>query len=244
MTFPIPDPATPRRRWRTEHVEHRPGWPRTDVTVIGPDGQRFEYQRNYAMLRTFEPFRQLGVDGVWREYALVSRKYTASEVMDLATGEIVAVEAVDAGGHGFCPVEFCVLDWWEDDDRDPDTPDDITRPGDKYWRASDEALQGRWGLVAGCVWGDDTSWKVQYLDLSDIAAGVIRRDDRFGYVELPTNVKLRDAVRYQAETDRIELAVAATFARANGILERWSLDGLNRGPASSGTGAEGAQVPA
>jgi hypothetical protein len=36
------------------------------------------------------------------------------------------------------------------------------------------------------VWGDDDSWKVQFLDLTDVRSGVIRRDERFGYVELVT----------------------------------------------------------
>ena len=39
----------------------------------------------------------------------------------------------------------------------------------------------------GCVWGDDSSWKVQYLDLTGIQDGVIRRDERFGYAELATD---------------------------------------------------------
>jgi hypothetical protein len=36
------------------------------------------------------------------------------------------------------------------------------------------------------IWGDDSSWKLQYLDLSQIRQGIIHRDDRFGYVELAT----------------------------------------------------------
>lgn len=51
-----------------------------------------------------------------------------------------------------------------------------------------------WGLVSGCQWGDDGSDKIEYLDLADVANGVIRRDARFGYVELPRNCKLKDAV--------------------------------------------------
>jgi hypothetical protein len=34
--------------------------------------------------------------------------------------------------------------------------------------------------------GDDSSWKVQYLDLSRVQQGVVRRDERFGYLELAT----------------------------------------------------------
>lgn len=51
-----------------------------------------------------------------------------------------------------------------------------------------------WGFVGGCVWGDDSSTKVQFLDLSRVAEGVIKRDDRFGYLELPRGVSLKDAV--------------------------------------------------
>jgi hypothetical protein len=50
------------------------------------------------------------------------------------------------------------------------------------------------GFVAGCIWGDDSSWKVQYLDLSGVTQGVIKRDHRFGYVELPHGMKLSDAI--------------------------------------------------
>jgi hypothetical protein len=47
--------------------------------------------------------------------------------------------------------------------------------------------------VAGCVWGDDTSWKVQYLDLSRARQGIVTRDDRLGYIELPAGIRLANA---------------------------------------------------
>jgi hypothetical protein len=50
------------------------------------------------------------------------------------------------------------------------------------------------GFVAGCLWGDDSSWKIQYLDLSEAEKGVIKREERFGYIELPNNIDLRAAV--------------------------------------------------
>ena len=46
-----------------------------------------EYDRNYRMLRTFEPFRQSD-----RMFALVSTDYTATSVLDLRTGAVVATE--------------------------------------------------------------------------------------------------------------------------------------------------------
>lgn len=50
------------------------------------------------------------------------------------------------------------------------------------------------GFVAGCIWGDDSTWKIQYLDLSEAEKGIIKRDERFGYIMLPENQSLKDAI--------------------------------------------------
>lgn len=46
--------------------------------------------------------------------------------------------------------------------------------------------QRRLWLRVGLSLGDDTSWKVQHLDLRNVREGIIKRDDRFGYVKLAT----------------------------------------------------------
>ena len=51
------------------------------------------------------------------------------------------------------------------------------------------------GFVAGCFWGDDSSWKIQYLDLSEVEKGILKREERFGYIELPKGVSLQNAVK-------------------------------------------------
>jgi hypothetical protein len=140
------------------------------------DNQRIcAYERNYAMLQTFEPFRQRG-----RELALISRHYTTAAVLDLVSGTVIAEEVHNgAPGYGFCPVGFYVPDWW-------DVNDGSTLPGSEHWSGDDEWPLGDFGFVWGCQWGDDSSWKVQYLDLSRVQDGVIGRDERFGYLELAT----------------------------------------------------------
>ena len=101
--------------------------------------------RGDGMLQTFEPFRQ--GDHV---FALISTHYTATSVMDLATGEIVAAEKPNAAG--FCPVGFHVPDWW-------DRHDGTKLPGSMHWHpADDEWPTGDFGFVWGCIWGDDSSW--------------------------------------------------------------------------------------
>ena len=57
------------------------------------------------------------------------------------------------------------------------------------------------GFIAGCIWGDDSSWKIQYLDLSQIERGIIEREERFGYIELLEGVELKDAVRLSGYND-------------------------------------------
>ena len=63
------------------------------------------------------------------------------------------------------------------------------------------------GFVAGCIWGDDSSWKIQYLDLSRVEEGILKREERFGYIELPRSVRLRDSIHLIARADRARLAI-------------------------------------
>ena len=134
--------------------------------------ERARYARNHAMFATFEPFRQRG-----RDFALVSREYTKAAVLDLVTGDIIAEESDEK--WNFCPVGFYVPDWW-------DLHDDSILPGSPYWSKDHELPDGTFGFVWGCVWGDDSTWKIQWLDLSRVAEGVLTREERFGYVEVST----------------------------------------------------------
>jgi hypothetical protein len=66
--------------WDSSEVEvFRRVDPATGLQKVGG------YLRDYAMLHTFEPFRQGGHD-----YALISRNYTRTAVLDLATGSVIA----------------------------------------------------------------------------------------------------------------------------------------------------------
>ena len=174
--FAVPPRPTPRERFsvRTSNSPSEEGRSTTvNVEVLDADRVVAAYARNYAMLQTFEPFRQGG-----RHYALVSPDYTGTSILDLESGEILGGE--EPSSFGFCPVGFYVPDWW-------DVNDGTVLPGARYWNEDKEWPDGRFGFVWGCVWGDDSSWKVQFLDLSDVSRGAIRRDERFGYVELATD---------------------------------------------------------
>lgn len=144
-------------------IENRPGtWNSLRVEIIKKniDGETKvgEYVRNYhSLYHTFCPFEQGGI-----LYALYSPDYTGTRIMRLP-------DCVDMGGesrneHGFCPVDYFV-------------PDEIIN----------KEAAGKMGFVAGCVWGDDSSWKIQYLDLSKVAEGILIRSGKFGYLEMPKN---------------------------------------------------------
>jgi hypothetical protein len=66
------------------------------------------------------------------------------------------------------------------------------------------------GFVAGCVWGDDSSWKIEYLDLSRADEGLIKREARFGYVEMAAGQNLRETIDYDSG-DCIRVSVMQYF---------------------------------
>lgn len=167
--------------------------------IDGQETQVGRYLRNYTTLfKTFLHFRRAGQD-----FAFYSPSYTGTRLLKLP-------ECVDIGGElpsgdGFCPVEYHVpcLD-------DCDT-------------TTETGLYVECGFVAGCVWGDDSSWKIQYLDLSHVASGVVNRDERFGYIQLPVHMSLANAISthpYDPEPEdscqRIAIAVEHQFEVSTG----------------------------
>ena len=257
-----PVPSRPIREIYTavpETVSEPQSWEKIRVSVYRSDADGAktkiaEYGRNYSMLKTFEPFRQLR-DGQWHDYALISDRYTRLAVIDLETGIIAATEAYPAAtesyvemvkkyrpestisvgdpvpGNGFCPAAFYVPDFFDDfkengyaspEAREKDIAstaaalsytgdDDKERAFAEEW--AEEYLwssSGHWGVYAGCVWGDDSSYKLRYVDLSRVSEGIVTTDDRFGYVELPEG-NLKDAITLEADSKRIIVNVPIRF---------------------------------
>jgi hypothetical protein len=151
------------------------------------------YERNYPTL--FNTFCPFVKAG--REYALYSPDYTGTRVLELPSCRDLGGE--ERSADGFCPLDYFVP-------VDPDT-----------------AEAGDVGFVAGCIWGDDTSWKLQALDLSAVESGKLARDDRFGYLELPDGLRLSEAITVhrcdphaECEGFWIEVTAALRFELATG----------------------------
>jgi hypothetical protein len=212
-----------------EKVETRPGcWRGLRVGVFRGEEQVGEYQRGYDELyRTFFPFVR---GGVW--YALYSAAYTKTSVMRLPECEPVGGETDGPGG--FCPVDYYVPSWrWvrdgklsgcghvtyvEHDHEHADLHDEAAvRAVSEIGAEADVGPVefAPFGFVAGCVWGDDSSWKVQVLDLRDASNPV--RTDALGYFVLPDGMALRDAVRFDAGTRTFAIAEARRYSYATDV---------------------------
>ncbi len=155
-----------------ETIDNSPnGWEYLRIGVFeqrdGHERQVGEYVRNYfALTRTFCHFRKDG-----RDLALYSPHYTATRIMALPSCADIGGEEPNA--YGFCPAEYYV-------------------PSHHPMQA-DRSLPPV-GFIAGCIWGDDSSKKIQFLDLSQADRGILKRDERFGYIQLPEKCTLEQAV--------------------------------------------------
>jgi len=175
-------------------IDNRPGeWCSQRIGVFQVDNKDIEnpkilgtYIRNYSYL--MDTFAYAKING--RYFALYSPDYTSTRVLEIKPD--IGIEDIGGEDHhpyGFCPAEFHFVYDDESDDEDPNPS---------------------FALVAGCIWGDDTSWKIQYIDIDRIEEGIITRDDRFGYIQLPEALKLKDAVSYYSD-DQIHIAHVNVF---------------------------------
>ena len=175
----------------------------------GVEKQVGEYIRNYPNLfRTFHHFRKND-----KHLALYAPHYTATRIMELPSCRDIGGEEPSASG--FCPTDFYVP-----------LPRTNIAPAEEAYLVTD------FGFVAGCHWGDDDTWKIEFLDLSEADKGILKRDDRFGYIELPDNLTLEQAIsfrtlstwdeRHSCYRDTVELvriAVQHIYDLRNGELQ-------------------------
>jgi len=167
-----------------------------------------EYERGYHgfIKSTFHPFR---VDNEW--YALYSDDYTATKVAKL-TSKFTYWCGTDGHAFGFCPVDFYVPRFYKM--LMTSRTDDIHGECYEYFINEHDPLNigdiyTNFGFVSGCVWGDDHSWKLRFIDLSGIKEKKLVVDDRFGYCELPDELSLKDCV-YIDDPDITDIRITRT----------------------------------
>lgn len=163
----------------------------------GQEEQIGEFERNFwALADTFCHFIKDGKD-----YALYSPEYTTTRLMELPSCKDIGGE--EPSGSGFCPVEFFVptyvetefVDWKGTSHRSRHNNSNLEElVSSKAFTIVTPLQFYPFGFVLGCIWGDDATWKIQYLDLSQAEQGILKREERFGYIAVRKDVSLRDAI--------------------------------------------------
>jgi hypothetical protein len=185
-----------------DQVENDPGtWNSNKVSIYRDGNLIGEYLRNYNNYgaNTFYPFE---INHEW--YALYSANYTATRVMKLHHDHIEDWCGEDPNSLGFCPVEFYVPRYVETKHKLMDleyteyTIDCDSTPEEFELALHENGFIGvnscNFGFMCGCVWGDDTSWKLRHIDLSLIPGKILTVTDKFGYWELPDSLELKECI--------------------------------------------------
>lgn len=187
-------------------IENGPGvWNSTKIEIYRNDILIGEYIRNYSNYAelTFYPFKK---DNEW--YALYSAEYTTTQVMKLHEDRIEDWCGGTRNLNGFCPVEIYVphyitsihnymsneqkvdfesyyidCDYTESEFQSELLGPDFSK--DEYMN---------FGFMCGCVWGDDSSWKIRYVDLSKISEKQLIISEKFGYWPMPKNLTLKQCI--------------------------------------------------
>lgn len=181
----------------TSPIENRPGtWNSTKVSIYRDENLIGEYIRNYSNYgqQTFYPFKQ-GEE--W--YALYSANYTVTRVMKLHDTHIEDWCGEDENVNGFCPVEMYIPRYTTTMVNESKYYTvDCTSSIDDFKEELNNNLSKLdycdFGFLCGCVWGDDSTWKIRYIDLSQIPNKILHILEKFGYWEMPNGFTLKDCV--------------------------------------------------
>ena len=189
----------------TSPIENRPGtWNSTKVSIYRDEILIGEYIRNYSNYgqQTFYPFKQ-GDD--W--YAVYSANYTTTRVMKLHIDRIEDWCGEENDANGFCPVEMYIPSYItsickfkiKDEEHESeyyvtDCPSSIEEFDEELNNPPVKLDYCDFGFLCGCIWGDDSSWKIRYIDLSQIPNKVLSVIEKFGYWEMPNSLTLKECI--------------------------------------------------
>lgn len=175
-------------------------WDYTIVEIFSDDKKIGEYIRKYPS-HTESTFVSVSYNG--KDYALYSSDYQAISVMSLPDcKEIKLTDECKKQMYSFCPIEIMVPKLWilsqeidgvkhyyayQKVDRDKEDPNFKDAP----------TYDSTVGFALGCVWGDDSSFKLNLLDLSNIENGEIwyinnEKERKWLYEEFPDSLYLKD----------------------------------------------------
>lgn len=231
---------------KLENVATKPGcWNKQLIGVFDGETKIGEYTYSYSSGVPFYAFRQQVRGGEDQWFALLSSSdYTKTDLMTLPDCKIIGGEELVPGGYGFCPVEFYVPAYYvghvdlTGKDGSSNTRVFFKMHDDSTMTDGDVARdkpESEWsyelfGFRCGCVWGDDSSWKLQMLDLRRAPEGIITEID-IGYIELSHGGKLRDHLELHEDDGKVYGVHVSTLLRSEEIgkaLTAMNLQGIPR----------------
>lgn len=178
-------------------IKNTTGFSYTNIGIYNYKKQEIgSYIRNHPPQKKipFFPFQQ---DNQW--YALYSPKYYLTRIMSLPDGTDIGGETEEEVRaelgycNGFCTYEFFVPF------------------GNKFKDKKFDSINGKIGFASGCYWGDDWSTKIQYLDLSEVKNGIIKREEKFGYLCLPDHIPLDKCISFNNYTEENKIIDIAFY---------------------------------
>jgi hypothetical protein len=114
----------------------------------------------------------------------------------------------DPKGNGFCPVEYYIPTYIQS--KDSYIIKEEKTEYDNYFVDCDYSNEEfeiefnspnfislnncNFGFLCGCIWGDDTSWKLRHIDLLKVPGKILEITDKFGYCQLPSDLTLKQCI--------------------------------------------------
>lgn len=195
---------------QTSLIDNGPGkWASTRVELFRNGNPIGEYIRNYSSLalETFYPF--MSKSGQW--YALYSTHYTALRVMKINEYSIEDWCGEEPSSYGFCPTDlyvpqYAIINEILETDNRYQTYDEFS----SYLtdQTSSKVEYAEFGFLAGCVWGDDGSSKLKYINLQQVDQRLIEIEEKFGYWELPDALSLKECIVFGDSLSHLQILKA------------------------------------
>ncbi len=172
-------------------------WDVIDITIKKDEEVVFEVTRRYSTMAE-ETTKFFELDG--KEIVVYSDDYQTLNFFNLTDRQPIQLDEESKKQiYGFCPVEIIIPrykiedEWYEmDNDNGP--------------------LYHDFAMVSGCAWGDDSSWKLNIIDLKDLLSGKVRYvtnledlEPKWLYEELPSQLKLKDCFNIDYDWEEIPI---------------------------------------
>lgn len=194
----------------TQKVSGKPGfWAVVNVEIRRGNVLVFEFTRQYPSFG-LETTRIFSLEG--QDVLVYSENYETLNFFNLTKREAITLnEESKKQICGFCPTDILVPKFIVDDD--------------VY--ICDGGTNGEFhdfAFVSGCVWGDDSSWKLNILDMKNLLRGAVKYVNNLRevkpewlYLEIPPGISLTQCVHldywHDLPLDRAKLTLIVAEAK-------------------------------